>query len=192
MRLNMTKKSAISRRLGEITSHPTCAVMTTKPSARRSFNAAGRHFADDARRILFIGSGGLSHDPPVPTLDNPDLAARERIIVRHLYTPEERATRQARVLAAGRDMAAGKSSRRALNAQWDQRVMTLLEHDDWAAIGAISEEEIVREGGTSAHETKNWIAAFASQTGVALTTRQRWYRAIPELIAGFGVMLRVS
>ena len=154
--------------------------------------AAGRHFADDPRRILFIGSGGLSHDPPVPTLDNPDPAARESIIVRHLYTADERTARQARVLAVGRDMAAGKSSRRALNAEWDQRVMTLLEHEDWTAIGAISEEEIVREGGTSAHETKNWIAAFASQTGTRLSTRQRWYRAIPELIAGFGVMLRVS
>ena len=112
--------------------------------------------------------------------------------MRHLYTPDERTSRQARVLAVGRDMAAGKSSRRALNAEWDQRVMTLLERNEWAVIGAISEEEIVREGGGSAHETKNWIAAFASQAGTALSTRLRWYRAIPELIAGFGVMLRVS
>lgn len=48
------------------------------------------------------------------------------------------------------------------------------------------------EGGGSAHETKNWIAAFAAASGRSLTTQQRWYRAIPELIAGFGVMLRVG
>ena len=34
--------------------------------------------------------------------------------------------------------------------------------------------------------------AYTSQAGTALSTRLRWYRAIPELIAGFGVMLRVS
>ena len=154
--------------------------------------AVGQHFASDTRRILFIGSGGLSHDPPIPTLENPDPAMRERIIVRHTATPEQRAQRQARVLQAGRDMGAGRSDRRPLNAQWDQRVMTLLETGDWAGIAAIGEDEIVREGGGSAHETKNWIAAFAAVNARTMTTQQRWYRAIPELIAGFGVMLRVG
>ena len=150
--------------------------------------AVGSHFASDTRRILYIGSGGLSHDPPIPTLDNPDPALRERIIVRQTATPEQRAQRQARVLQAGRDMGAGRSDRRPLNAQWDQHVMTLLENGDWAGIEAIREDEIVREGGGSAHETKSWIAAFAAMGGQALTTQQRWYRAIPDLIAGFGVM----
>ena len=134
----------------------------------------------------------LSHDPPIPTFDNPDPAMRERIIVRLTATPEQSAQRQACVLQAGREMGAGRSERRALNAQWDERVMTLLENGDWAGIEGISEDEIVREGGGSAHETRNWIAAFAAASGRALTVRLRWYRAIPELIAGFGVMLRVG
>ena len=154
--------------------------------------AVGSHFATDTRRILYIGSGGLSHDPPIPTLDNPDPAMRERIIVRQTATPEQRAQRQARVLQAGRDMGAGRSDRQPLNAAWDQRVMTLLENGDWAGIAAITEDEIVREGGGSAHETKSWIAAFAAASGRTLSTQQRWYRAIPDLIAGFGVMLRVG
>ena len=154
--------------------------------------AVGSHFATDTRRILFLGSGGLSHDPPIPTLDNPDPAMRERIIVRHTASPEQRAQRQARVLEAGRNMGQGRSDRRPLNAAWDERVMTLLETGDWAAIEAIGEDEIVREGGGSAHETKSWIAAFAAAADKTLTTRQRWYRAIPDLIAGFGVMLRVD
>lgn len=154
--------------------------------------AVGSHFAADTRRILYIGSGGLSHDPPIPTLDNPDPAMRERIIVRQTATPEQRAQRQARVLQAGRDMGEGRSDRQPLNAAWDQRVMTLLENADWAGIAAITEDEIVREGGGSAHETKSWIAAFAAADGRPLSTQQRWYRAIPDLIAGFGVMLRVG
>lgn len=158
--------------------------------------AVGALFADDPRPILFIGSGGLSHDPPIPTLDHPDPSVRERIIARHRYTPQERAIRQTRVIQAGLDMAAGRSDRRPLNAAWDQRVMALLEAGDWPAIGAFGEAEIVREGGGSAHETKNWIAAFAAAEaasgGRPLQTRQRWYRALPELIAGFGVLFRAD
>jgi 2,3-dihydroxyphenylpropionate 1,2-dioxygenase len=152
--------------------------------------ATARHFAADPRRILFIGSGGLSHDPPIPALDNPDPAMRERIIVRQRATPEQRAQRQARVIQAGRDMGEGRSDRRPLNAVWDQRVMALLEAGEWAALSAIGEEEVVREGGGSAHETKNWVAAFAAAAAAPMATRQRWYRAIPDLIAGFGVMFR--
>ncbi len=153
--------------------------------------AVGKCFKSDPRRILYLGSGGLSHDPPIPTLDHPDPQVRERVIVRHRATDEQRATRQARVVQAGRDMGAGRSDRRALNAAWDNGVMTLLEADDWDAVRAISEQEIVREGGGSAHETKNWMAAFAAG-GLGLRTRQRWYQAIPDLIAGFGVMFRAG
>jgi 2,3-dihydroxyphenylpropionate 1,2-dioxygenase len=157
--------------------------------------AVGEHFKSDPRRILYVGSGGLSHDPPIPTLEHPDPQVRERVIVRHRATEEQRAIRQTRVLQAGRDMGSGRSDRRALNPTWDEGVMTMLEADDWAGLRAITENEIVQEGGGSAHETKNWMAAFAAATlgqdsGSVLQTRQRWYRAIPDLIAGFGLMFR--
>lgn len=158
--------------------------------------AVGQHFDNDPRRILFIGSGGLSHDPPIPTLENPDAAVRERITVRYSATPAERAIRQSRVMEAGRAMAEGRSDRRALNPQWDQHFMDLVERQDWAAINAIPEREIVSEGGGSAHEIKNWVAAFAAGSARPadrkLETHVRWYRAIPELIAGFGVLFRES
>ena len=151
--------------------------------------AVGAHFKRDARRILYVGSGGLSHDPPIPTLEHPDLLVRERVIVRHRATEEQRGIRQARVLQAGRDMGAGRSDRRALNPLWDERVMTMLEASDWVGLHSITETEILQEGGGSAHETKNWLAAFAA-AGLGLQTRHRWYRAIPDLIAGFGLMFR--
>ena len=154
--------------------------------------AVGRHFASDPRRIIVIGSGGLSHDPPIPTLDHPDAGVRERIIVRNRPTPEQRAARQERVIAAGRAIAAGTSDRRPLNPEWDRRLMDWLEKGDWQAIEAMREGEIVQQGGGSAHEVKTWIAAFASHDAGALSTRLRWYLDIPELIAGFGVLFRTS
>jgi 2,3-dihydroxyphenylpropionate 1,2-dioxygenase len=164
------------------------------PTARRCAalgRAVGGHFVADPRRILAIGSGGLSHDPPIPTLDHPDPAVRERTIVRNRQTPEQRATRQERVIAAGLSFAAGTSDRRPLNPQWDLRLMDRLESGDWPAIEAMSNDEISRDGGNSAHEVKTWIAAFASQDR-KLTTQVRWYKDIPELIAGFGVLFRAG
>jgi len=63
---------------------------------------------------------------------------------------------------------------------------------DWSSIEALREDEIVRDGGGSAHEVKTWIAAFASSDAGALSTRHRWYRDIPDLIAGFGILFRAS
>jgi 2,3-dihydroxyphenylpropionate 1,2-dioxygenase len=154
--------------------------------------AVGRYFASDPRRILVIGSGGLSHDPPIPTLEHPDAGIRERITVRNRPTAEQRAARQERVIGAGKAMAAGTSDRRPLNPDWDRCLMDHLEAGDWKAIEGLREEEIVLQGGGSAHEVKTWIAAFASQSAETMTTRVRWYRDIPELIAGFGVLFRVG
>jgi len=154
--------------------------------------AVGRHFASDPRRILIIGSGGLSHDPPIPTLDHPDASVRERIVVRNRPTAEQRAARQERVIAAGKAMAAGTSDRQPLNPDWDRRLMDQLEAGDWTTIEAMREDEIDRQGGGSAHEVKTWIAAFASQEAQTLGTRLRWYRDIPALIAGFGILFRAA
>ncbi|MEZ5740954.1 MAG: hypothetical protein R3E68_16905 [Burkholderiaceae bacterium] len=52
--------------------------------------ALGRWLDDVGGRTLLIGSGGLSHEPPVPTLDHPDPAVRERITVRTTPSHEER------------------------------------------------------------------------------------------------------
>jgi len=154
--------------------------------------ALGHHFAADTRRILVLGSGGLSHDPPIPTLDHPDPGVRERITIRNRLTAEQRAARQEHVIAAGKAMAAGNSDRRQLNPVWDRKFMDWLEAGDWSSIEALREGEIVREGGGSAHEVKTWIAAFASSDAGTLSTRLRWYRDIPELIAGFGILFRAS
>ena len=53
----------------------------------------------------------------------------------------------------------------------------------------LSEDGIERDAGLSAHESKTWLvarAALPTQPGLACPLR--YYRAIPELIAGFGAM----
>lgn len=153
--------------------------------------AIGRSLLDDPRRILFIGSGGLSHEPPVPTLADPDPAVRERITLRQQPTPAERETKTQRVMAAGMALASGQSTLKPLNPAWDQRWMDALAGDSTAldALCTMSEDSISQEGGRSAHESKSWLVARSALPGHgAPRCTQRHYQAIPEYIAGFGLM----
>ena len=151
--------------------------------------AIGRFLDGDPRRTLVIGSGGLSHEPPVPTLAHPDAAVRERITVKTDSTPAERHAKTERVKAAGRALAAGDASMKPLNPAWDRRWMDMLASSELQALTRWSEDSIERDAGLSAHESKTWLVARATlPENTELACPLRYYRAIPELIAGFGVM----
>ena len=151
--------------------------------------AIGRFLDGDLRRTLVIGSGGLSHEPPVPTLAHPDAAVRERITVKTDSTPAERDAKTERVKAAGRALAAGDASMKPLNPAWDRRWMDMLASGELQALTRWSEDSIERDAGLSAHESKTWLVARATlPENTGLPCPLRYYRAIPELIAGFGVM----
>ncbi len=154
--------------------------------------AIGRFLLDEPRRTLLIGSGGLSHEPPVPMLSDPDPAVRERITVRQHPTLAEREAKTQRVMAAGMALASGQSAIKPLNPAWDQRWMDALAGDITAldALCATSENSISQEGGRSAHESKSWLVARSALLGRdAPRCTLRHYQAIPEYIAGFGLML---
>ncbi|WP_084267399.1 3-carboxyethylcatechol 2,3-dioxygenase [Azohydromonas lata] len=158
---------------------------------RQLGQAIGRFLDDCPKRTLLIGSGGLSHEPPVPTLAHPDPAVRERITFRREPTPAERDAKTQRVMAAGRALAAGDGSIKPLNPAWDARWMDALETGGAAldALCALSEDSIEREAGLSAHESKSWLVArSALPAGREPRCTLRHYQAIPEYIAGFGLL----
>lgn len=158
---------------------------------RQLGQAIGRFLDDCPKRTLLIGSGGLSHEPPVPTLAHPDPAVRERITFRCEPTPAERDAKTQRVMAAGRALAAGDGSIKPLNPAWDARWMDALETGGAAldALCALSEDSIEREAGLSAHESKSWLVArSALPAGREPRCTLRHYQAIPEYIAGFGLL----
>lgn len=139
------------------------------------------------QRTLVIGSGGLSHEPPVPTLAHPDAAVRERITVKRTPTSEEVQAKTRRVMAAGMALAGGTSGMKPLSPEWDRRWMDALEAADFAALEAMTEDSIEREAGLSAHESKTWLIARAAVPHASIVSL-RHYQAVPELIAGYGVM----
>jgi 2,3-dihydroxyphenylpropionate 1,2-dioxygenase len=156
--------------------------------ARALGAAVGRFAATLDKRVLLLGSGGLSHDPPVPTLATAPRSALGRIVHGEPMTPEQRQARQTAVIGLAQEFARGRGPMQPINPEWDHRVLDILDRGDLAAVDDWPNEWIAREGGNSAHEIRTWIAAFAAlATQGPYETRARYYRAAPELIAGFAV-----
>ncbi|WP_151772524.1 3-carboxyethylcatechol 2,3-dioxygenase [Streptomyces abyssomicinicus] len=156
--------------------------------------AIGREAATWGKRVLVVGSGGLSHDPPVPRLDGASSEVRERLVDGRDPTADQRAVRQAGVIAAARAHAAtagpGSPPGPPVNPAFDALVMDTLaggrvrECDGW------SNEWLEAEGGGSAHEIRSWVAAFAALSGPsAPRVAHRWYRPVQEWATGMGIML---
>lgn len=165
------------------------------PLARsRALGAAvGSYLATLNKRVLVLGSGGLSHDPPVPTLATAPPAALDRIVHGAPMTPEQRTARQAAVSQAAQDFAHGDSPLRPLNPDWDHSLLEILDEGRLTELDGWSNEFIAREGGNSAHEIRTWVAAFAALTAQGrYRTANHFYRAAPELIAGFAIRTAVS
>ena len=160
--------------------------------ARALGAAVGDFLATLGKRVLIVGSGGLSHDPPVPTLATAPAAALGRIVHGEPMSTEQRAARQTAVMAAAHDFAHGQSPLRPLNPDWDHALLELIDTNRVAEVDAWSNEWIAAEAGNSAHEIRTWIAAFgALATHGTYETVLRYYRAAPELIAGFAVRTAV-
>ena len=141
-------------------------------------------------RVLILGTGGLSHDPPTPQMGSVPPEVEEFLIAGRNPSTEARHARQAKIIAVGQKLAAGDTSVAVpLNAAWDIALLETFKNADFAAIEAMTEAEIRRDGGRGGQEVRSWIAAFAalSELGEYQMTTQV-YEAISEWIAGFGIV----
>ena len=154
---------------------------------RQLGTAIGRFFAGRDERVLLIGSGGLSHDPPVPDLDTAPPAVAERLVSGRPLTAAEAERKHSGAIAEGVRQAAGTSDRQALSPQWDTGFLDLLAGGALEELDAWSNASI-GEHGCGAHEIRTWIAAYSALAAAGpYEVTYRYYRPIPEYIAGFAV-----
>jgi 2,3-dihydroxyphenylpropionate 1,2-dioxygenase len=154
--------------------------------------AVGTYLAGLDKRVLLVGSGGLSHSPPVPTLATAPPAVLRRIVDGEPMTPEQRQARQAAVIAAARSFAGGESDLQPLNPAWDHRFLELLDDEKLDDLDHWSNSFVDYEGGSSAHEIRTWVAAFAAlEAAGPYQTTVRYYKPAAELIAGFAIRTAV-
>ncbi|MGE2728700.1 3-carboxyethylcatechol 2,3-dioxygenase [Mycolicibacterium vaccae] len=156
-------------------------------------DAVGAFLGTLGKRVLVIGSGGLSHDPPVPTLATAPPAALDRIVRGAPMTTEQRDARQIAVMEAARQFASGAGSLAPLNPDWDRAFLDLVDTGRLAEVDAWDNAWIAAQAGNSAHEVRTWVAAFAALAAHGpYQTGSRYYRAAPDLIAGFAIRTAVT
>jgi 2,3-dihydroxyphenylpropionate 1,2-dioxygenase len=163
--------------------------MATLRRARLLGDAIGRFFSRSDKRVLVVGSGGISHEPPVPELFGATPEVAERLIAGRNPTPDSRAARQARTVAAAKSFTAGDSHLHPLNPEWDRAFLARLESGELNAVDGMTNAAITRDGGKSAHEIRTWVAAFGTLAAYGpYRASLDYYREIPEWIAGFATM----
>lgn len=156
--------------------------------ARLLGEAVGRFARSTGKRVLFIGSGGLSHQPPVPELAHVDARMADRLMGSGRDLPaNEREAREQRVISAAKGFVRDQHSLHPLNPAWDNHFLDLLEQRRFEELDAMANADLSTLAGKSTHEIKTWVAAFSALTAYGdYQTSGRYYRPIPEWIAGFG------
>lgn len=150
--------------------------------------AVGRFLRTLDKRVLILGSGGLSHQPPVPELASANVHMRDRLMGSGKnLPPDEREWRTQRVIDAARQFVEDPNSLHPLNPRWDNHFLDLLCAGRLDALDGMPNAELSALAGKSTHEIKTWVAAFAALSAFGnYHTEGRYYREIPEWIAGFG------
>lgn len=141
------------------------------------------------RNVMIIGSGGLSHDPPVPRFKGAPERIQNALIDGRDISPEGRAKVEARTIAAAIAFAKDEAEyMQPLNSAWDNELLDILAAGEISTIDAWTNEYFVEQAGNSSHEVRTWIAAYAALSMQGeYTMDYRYYEEIKEWIAGFSV-----
>lgn len=159
---------------------------------RQFGQAVGEFFAQQDKKVLFIGSGGLSHDPPVPRIATATEEQRKFLVEGRHPTPEARAERQARTIATAEAFARGEADIMDLNPEWDQEFLEVCRSGDVSRFDAYQVAEMQAAAGHSVHEVRTWVAAYSALRACGeYETTFEFYKPIKEYIAGFAVTTAV-
>lgn len=162
------------------------------PSFRRTFafgDAVGRWAGALERRVLLIGSGGLSHDPPVPSIEGAPRELFDFMVTASGRSAADRKPQEDMVMQLVGEFAKGKSDLLALNPAWDRWLLERLTSGQLEDIANLADDEVFREGGRGGQEVRTWLAAFAAlQSAGSYRAKPFFYDAIPEWLAGMGMI----
>lgn len=165
----------------------------TKVSRVRRFGqAVGEYFRNSDKKVLFIGSGGLSHDPPVPQIATATEEQREFLTNGRRPTPQARAARQQRTIDTALKFAAGQADIMDLNPEWDRAFLQVCRSGKVEDFDTYHADEMDAVAGHSSHEVRTWVAAYSALRACGeYEVTYEFYKPIKEYIAGFGVTTAV-
>jgi 2,3-dihydroxyphenylpropionate 1,2-dioxygenase len=161
--------------------------LPTYARVRALGEAVGAWARQAPERIMIIGSGGLSHDPPMAELAKATPEARARLISGAPLDHAQRFARQSRAQNEGNGMATGQTSLLPPNVEWDRMLLDAFLAQNLSVLDDWSQQAISEAGGRGGHETRAWIAALAA-LGPGYAADVRFYEPIDEWITGMGIL----
>ncbi|MXO63941.1 3-carboxyethylcatechol 2,3-dioxygenase [Qipengyuania oceanensis] len=163
--------------------------LPTFKRARLLGEEIGRFAADLGNRVLIVASGGLSHDPPTPQLDEANGEVRERLIAGRNPPIEVRQAKEARILQIGEAAAKGDAGILPVSREWDERFLSQLAGQNLQSFDDLSMKEVVAEAGRGGPETLCWVAAMAAASAQGpLQTELYHYSDTQGWIAGMAIL----
>ncbi|GLJ00647.1 3-carboxyethylcatechol 2,3-dioxygenase [Sphingobium sp. BS19] len=151
--------------------------------------AVGQFAQQTGKRVLLVASGGLSHDPPVPNVEQVPAAVAERLINGGRRDAAEKVAREAHLTEFGVLAAKGEGPCAPLNPEWDRAFLEILQRGDISRCDAFDEEEVRATAGRAANEVLCWIAAAGALSAAgAYDAHVEFYEPIPGWIAGMAMM----
>lgn len=166
--------------------------LTPMYRVRQMGEAFGKAAQATGKRVLFLASGGISHNPPIPRWEGAPGTMQERLIA---YAPsrEERLDREQKIVTGIQAIADGNAPSDPLNEEWDELLLDTFRSGDLSAVDGWANDWFMAEGGSAAHEMRSWIAAYA-----ALSTAGKYsfpvdrYWAVKTWGAGFGIQAAIT
>lgn len=150
--------------------------------------AVGQWAAALDRRVLLLGSGGLSHDPPIPSIDTAPPPVAEMLIAGRNPPIEARRAREEANYEAARKLARGEGTRTPLNPGWDEDFMASMAAGNLDALDDVDDASLTRIAGCGGHEVRTWVAAYAAARAAGAQRHRRlYYHDIPQWNAGMGI-----
>ena len=152
--------------------------------------AVGRWAESLDRKVLVLASGGLSHDPPLPSMAVAKPEEQAALIDNRGLDHAGRMARQDRVFNARFAYVAGTSPLLPLNPAWDRNFLDRMVEgavdigDTWV------DQELSATAGRGGHEVRNWIAALAALGPYA--AKVEFYQPIKEWLTGTGILTATS
>ncbi len=172
--------------------HINCAGPPLPPfkRVRKLGDAVGNWARQQEMRILIIGSGGLSHDPPIPSLASSSPDVVERLIAGNRPSLEERRAREQQNYETARALARGEGDALPLAPEWDKEFMDQMMKGNISFLDSASEADITSVAGCGGNEVRTWVAGYAALSAAGpYQSKTIFYSDIAEWNAGMGIVI---
>jgi len=163
--------------------------LATYRRARLLGESVGQFALQTDKRVLLVASGGLSHDPPVPDIEQVPAELRAKLTQGTPRSAEEKKAHEGNLTEFGRQAGKGEGPCRPLNPEWDRAFLDIIARGQLTEFDRFNETDVRDVAGRAANEVLSWVAASSAFAAAGpYDMKIEMYHPIPEWIAGMAII----